>query len=159
MSVTTPPLFITSPTVQKPHVPLGIVQGYAQHQLGFGSRIGASLTNLFGGNTFNSNIAKYFQQVRKEALQNLKQNTANDYPTAQCVINIRFELLTMEINRGNDTLLVCSVSGTPIRFRKDAPAFGTFGEKASSKTAGGAATSNSGTRLRNRRSRRKKATR
>jgi hypothetical protein len=117
MNLNTIPLS-TLNTVSRPHESLGIVQGYAQHQLGFGSRFGATISNWFGGsNTFNHSIGEKFIELKTEAMQNLITHATDTYTNKfDCIAGVQFELLTMEINQGRDTMLICNVSGTPIKY-------------------------------------------
>ena len=111
---------LTLTNITQPHIPMGIVQGYAQHQLGFGSRFAAGLANLFGGNnSLNSNIADKFIQLKQQALHNLEIHAKTQYPSCNCIAGVQFELLNLEINEGQDTILVCNVSGTAIEIRNN----------------------------------------
>ncbi|HIB83796.1 MAG TPA: heavy metal-binding domain-containing protein [Chromatiaceae bacterium] len=104
--------------ITQPHIPLGISQGYAQHQLGFGSRLAAGFANLFGGsNQLNSDIGVKFTNLKNEALQNLENHAKTNFPTCNCIAGIQFELLNLEINEGQDTILICNVTGTAIKIR------------------------------------------
>jgi uncharacterized protein YbjQ (UPF0145 family) len=109
----------TLTTLSRPHRPLGIAQGYAQHQLGIGSRIGAMFSNLFGGsNNMNHSIGEKFAELKNEALRNLTEHANANFPGFDSIAGVQFELLTLEINQGQDTILVCNVTGTPVRFTK-----------------------------------------
>lgn len=111
------PLLTTLTTVSTPHKSLGIVQGYAQYQLSLGNQIGASLGNLFGGNSsLTQGIGEKFVQLKREALEALQAQTKTEHPSCDCIAGIQFELLTMDINQGQDTMLVCNVTGTPVAF-------------------------------------------
>jgi hypothetical protein len=126
-------------SVQRPHKTLGnIVQAYAQHQLGFGSQWSAGFGNWFGGNnTFNNNIGDTFTQLKTTVLEDLKKNASETYPTCNCIAGVQIELLTLEINQGRDTILICNASGTPIEYvTKNKPVL-TAKRRSRSKTIGG----------------------
>lgn len=131
-------LYATSPLSHIRHTPLGIVQGYAHHQLSIGSRFGAALSNVFGGSSLNVDIGQHFQRIREEAFADLERHTSKLHPGSHAVVSIRYELLTMDINQGSDTLLVCNVSGTAVRFANE-PGHGTgFSKSSTDKSTGGA---------------------
>ena len=111
------PLLTTLTTLSTPHKSLGIVQGYAQDQLGLGNRIGASLGNFFGGSSsLTQGIGEKFVQLKQKALEALQAQAQQKYASCDCIAGIQFELLTMDINQGQDTMLVCNVTGTPVEF-------------------------------------------
>lgn len=115
--MTTTPLLTTLTSLPNPHIPLGIVQGYSQDQLGLGNRFGASIANIFGGNSsLNEGIGSKFVNLKANALEELQSKTQEKYPQCDCIAGIQFELLTIDINQGNDTILVCNVTGTPVKY-------------------------------------------